>query len=76
MIWKCSKLGGKTLCVNAQGMCQRLEEPKSKIITYCMNLKRYIERWNKIFVQNGVRMSKMRDISIEIFMNYLIGSKK
>jgi hypothetical protein len=63
------------MCVNAQGMCQRLEEPKSKIITYCMNLKRYLERWNKIFVQNSVRMSKMRDISIEIFMNYLIGLK-
>jgi hypothetical protein len=41
-----------------------------------MNLKRYTKRWNKIFVQNGVRMSKMRDISIEIFMNYLIESKK
>jgi hypothetical protein len=41
-----------------------------------MNFKQYIECWNEIFVQNGVRMSKMRDISIEIFMNYLIESKK
>jgi hypothetical protein len=61
-IYKGSKLGEKTLYVNAQGMCQQLGEPKSKINTYCMNLKRHIERWNKIIVQNGVRMYKMRNM--------------
>ena len=70
------KLGVKTLRVNAQGMCQRLGEPKCKKNTYCMNLKRRIEGWSRKFGKNGVRMQIMRNLFAKLLMQYMTGARK
>jgi hypothetical protein len=64
------------MCVNAQGICQRLGEPKSKTNIYCMKLKRCLERTSKESVQNRDRMQEMRNMSAQIFMQYIIGARK
>jgi hypothetical protein len=57
-------------------MCQRLGKPKNKTNIYFMNLKRCLEHRSKESVQNGVRMQEIRNMSAEIFMQYVIGDRK
>ena len=69
-------MGGKTLCVNAQGMCQRLSEPESKTNIYYMNLKRCLERRSEESVQNEVKMQNLINMSAKIIIYYVVGARK
>jgi len=59
------------MCVNAQGMRQQLEEPKTKTNMYCMHLKGCLELRSKKFVRNKVRMQKISIMSTQIVMQYV-----
>ena len=64
------------MCVNAQGICHKLGEPKSKKKMYCINLKRHINGGSKEFGKNEVKIQKMTNVCIEILMQYVIGANK